>query len=59
MNRNDAVNGVASDVNRAEVVSSTASGLKESSDELTRGRERTQVRPREELEKNVITEDIS
>lgn len=45
VNRNHAVDGVASDVDRAEVVSGATSGLEESCDEFAGGRDRAEVGP--------------
>ena len=58
MDRNDAVSRVARYVHGAEVVSGTAGGLVESSDELSGGRNLTDVRPRKVLEKNVVANDV-
>lgn len=50
---------VTGNVNRPKIVRGTASGLKESGDEFSGGWYKSEVRPREVLKKNMVTEDIT
>lgn len=58
MNRNKTIERVTSDVDGAEIASGTASGLKESGDELAGRGDLTEVGRGEVLEEDMVAEDI-
>ena len=58
MERNDAVERVASDIEGAEIAGGTAGGLEESGDELAGRGDVTEVVRGEVLEEDVVAEEI-